>query len=174
MNIPVSDIYEKSFHKFCSDVVESRILQNNEIFRMNKLLDLFVQAVQSTQDIDAGNCRTSILKNRLKRKYPQLKFHRPSKKNQSEIIFSDTSEDSFYNVWESAMGTETEYEYIERQTNNNRHQEDLTRLYAAAQLLNKSINTSSNETKQWPPEISELTIEAAKKMVPAVLFNFLA
>ena len=37
-------LYEESFQEFCKYAVESRIIKNKEVLRMNKLKKLFVKA----------------------------------------------------------------------------------------------------------------------------------
>ena len=52
---------------------------------MGELHKKFVKQVQITENVDAS--RVFRLKSRLTRDYPQLVFHRPQARNQSEFVF---------------------------------------------------------------------------------------
>ena len=57
---------------------------------MGRLRKLFVKAKMSSQGLDASKYKTCNLKQRLRYKYPQLCFSRPSKFYKSEFVFVDT------------------------------------------------------------------------------------
>ena len=54
---------------------------------MRVLHEIFVEQVIETEGLDASNYRPTRLKTRLQRDYPQLVFHRPATRNQSELVF---------------------------------------------------------------------------------------
>ncbi len=48
---------------------------------------MFVKKVKAVENIDASNFRAFRLKARLKRDFPQLVFHQPKNRNQSEFVY---------------------------------------------------------------------------------------
>ena len=59
----------KSFDVFCETVIQSRIIENGEVFRLTKLIDLFVSIVEREENIILDDYRTYQLKKRLTKKY---------------------------------------------------------------------------------------------------------
>ena len=49
---PVDTLYKKSFDIFCRDIVEDKIIKQNTIMHMNKLVELFVEIVRENENID--------------------------------------------------------------------------------------------------------------------------
>lgn len=82
--------YGKVFLTFCSYVVEKKIIQEKQIYRMTALRRLFVKAVKDVESKDASNYKTHSLKQCLKRKYPQLCFLQPKKGYASEMVYVET------------------------------------------------------------------------------------
>lgn len=56
---------------------------------MNKVKDVFVSTAAGVENVDASNYKTSRLKQRIKKRFPQLAFHATKRKNKSEIVYSD-------------------------------------------------------------------------------------
>ena len=84
-----SPLYGKSFEAFCEQFVQTKILLDEGIFYMNKVKDVFVSTVAEVENVDASNYKTSRLKQRMKKRFPQLVFHATKRKNKSEIVYSD-------------------------------------------------------------------------------------
>ena len=80
-------LYGQSYEQFCKRVIEEKVLKGKKIMRMSKLHHLFVKTVQEVELLDASNYRPFGLKRRLQKTYPQLVFHKPYVRNQSEFVF---------------------------------------------------------------------------------------
>ena len=89
-----SYLYEKSFRIFCRQFVQTEIIQNEGIFYMKKMKDVFVNLVKEEENVDASNYKTSRLERRMQMKFLQLVFHATKRRNRSEIIFSDSMKGS--------------------------------------------------------------------------------
>ncbi len=85
-----SHLYEKSFDTFCKQFVQTEIIENEGIFFMNKIKDVFVNIVKEEENVDASNYKTSRLKQRLQTKYPQLVFHATKRRNKSEVVHTNS------------------------------------------------------------------------------------
>uniref|UniRef100_A0AAV2KVW1 Protein-tyrosine-phosphatase n=1 Tax=Knipowitschia caucasica TaxID=637954 RepID=A0AAV2KVW1_KNICA len=72
------------------EMPRGEIIHGREILRMKTLLDLFVKTVQKEEAITLKDYRADQLKYHLRQDFPQLNFHKPSKRNTSEIVFTDT------------------------------------------------------------------------------------
>ena len=84
--------YTSSFDIFCKETVEKRIIENKEIFRMNKLKDLFIKTVFEVDKIQLTSYKNGNLKRQLRSKYPQLHFIKQSQKNKCEIVLCETDD----------------------------------------------------------------------------------
>ena len=78
--------YIKSFDSFC-DFVKEQLVDCHNIFYMSKLKEEFVRTVKNIESEDATNYRTWRLKERLCERFPQLVFHTPKVRNNSEIVY---------------------------------------------------------------------------------------
>src|SRR6218665_2696779 len=74
------------FKKFCL-FNEEKILKQGEIVRMTKLCDMFNKMLKEIDSSFVG-VKTFNLKKKLRSKYPQLEFARPSLRNLSEIVYA--------------------------------------------------------------------------------------
>ena len=81
--------YEKSFDVFCEEFVKEKLIKQENIFYMKKLKKEFVKTVKRVQNEDAASYRTFRLKERLRKKFPQLVFHRPKVRTKSDIVYSE-------------------------------------------------------------------------------------
>jgi hypothetical protein len=187
---PVEDkeeiLYEESYQHLCEQVVEKRIITNKEVMLMRKLFDYFVKAVQDTDGLDASNYRAFRLKNRLKLTYPQLVFHKPSKRNMSELVFSEDLSKGMIAAEEISMcdssdtengsqeeiGTETPSTSTQKSGSN--EEEEMRTLFHAAMNLHGKIKECQNLYQSLPSTPSEFITTNAEKMVPPSLSVFLS
>ena len=49
--------YMPSFRAFCTNIIEERLIEGQEILRINKLMQLFVKCVEDTEAADASQYR---------------------------------------------------------------------------------------------------------------------
>ncbi|XP_038062706.1 uncharacterized protein LOC119733191 [Patiria miniata] len=183
--------YDVAFTQFCS-YVNQKIIVNKEILRLNKLNQQFIQQVKDTDGIDITSYKTTSLKRRLQLTFPQLCFHRPKDRRQSEIVFVDDipvdtlveDRQLLKEALHSPSTTDTDTTDLDSEATTSRKktpssflpsvdQLTLSDLFMSAQALKKEINDVDAKLP-WPPTALHLTIDAAQSFVPALLFNFLA
>ena len=80
---------EKSFDVFCEEFVKEKLIKQENIFYMKRLKKEFVKTVKRVQNEDAASYRTFRLKERLRKKFPQLVFHRPKVRTKTDIVYSE-------------------------------------------------------------------------------------
>ena len=177
-------LYEESYQKFCKQVVDKKIITDREVMLMTKLFDCFVKYVQDTEALDASNYRRFRLKKRLKLTYPQLVFHKPSKRNMSELVFCEDlsagviagEHISMCNSSDTETSSQEEREIPSTSTmkSGNNEEEDMRTLFHAAMILRGKIKECDNFYQKWPPTPSEFTTTNAEQMIPPSLSVFLS
>ncbi len=60
-------LYEKGYKKFCSDVIEKKIITERKIMHMTTLFEKFLVIVKEEEDVDASSFRQFGFKDRLKK-----------------------------------------------------------------------------------------------------------
>ena len=71
-------MYEPSFKIFCTEVVEKRIIDGQEVMRITTLRNRFVKIIEDTENMDASTYKNITLKRRLQKKCGDgLAFIRP-------------------------------------------------------------------------------------------------
>lgn len=173
--------YRKSFESFCV-FIQHELIEN---YYMTRLKKEFVMTVQKVDNEDASNFKTCRLKKRLEERFPQLVFHKPNQRFAREIVYAEKSN---YNVVaERALDgehqsdldtTDDEEESFlhnsEKQRVDNRRVA-LRELYLVAlELRNKIRSNSESWYQQWPPVACDIIDKNVKKIVPPLLFNFIA
>lgn len=174
-------LYKKSYDVFCASVIVEKIIQQKKVSRMTELHEKFIKTVQETEGIDATGYRKFRLKARLQRDYPQLIFHRPSRKNQSEFVFveewsvGEAFEKSSPEL-ETAQSSqsETDEEMHLRWTADLQKEVTLKELYDVAIALRTCMSEIRETKLPWPPTSVDFTDEMAFKMIPVKLFNFVS
>ena len=182
-----SRLYAKSFDIFCEKFIRPKIIEKEKIYYMKAIKEKFVQTVKQVEDCDASSYRTFRLKERLIEMFPQLVFHTPKKRNKSEIVYvEDISQGS---VAESYL-EETEMPMTESDDNSEEESDfeilnpgfrfceksaSLREIYSVALTLRERvINTPTKWYDQWPPLSSDMSGNKERKVVPPLLFNFVA
>ncbi|XP_077974182.1 uncharacterized protein LOC144429837 [Styela clava] len=82
--------YATAFKMFCEEFIVPRIIVNKEIFRLTFLNTLFKRYIEQFELFDSPGYRTYNLKERLKKKFPQLAFIRSKEQTCSDLVFVDT------------------------------------------------------------------------------------
>ena len=177
------ELYKQSYDVFCAKVIMEKIIQQKKVSRMTKLHEKFVKTVQETEGIDATNYRKYLLKARLQRDYPQLIFHRPDRKNQSELVFVeewsvgeafDISGETVVGQSSQSSQSETDEEIHLASTIGLQKEVTLKELYDVAISLRTSMSKIRDIKLPWPPTSVDFTDEIALKMIPVKLFNFIS
>ncbi|XP_028391978.1 uncharacterized protein LOC114516648 isoform X2 [Dendronephthya gigantea] len=168
---PTDELYQSSYIAFCSKIIDKRFIEEKQIMRMRVLHDIFVEQVMKFEKLDASNYRPTRLKARLQRDYPQLVFHRPATRNQSELVFVEE-----LSVGEVAETCETvDTEEFESDSDDEMIAEasmDNSTMFALA--LKDAIKRAPAMNATWPPSSVDLSTDQVHKMVPILLFNFIA
>lgn len=177
--------YEQSFDVFCKEFVNERLIKQDNIFYMSKLRKEFIKTVRRVENEDALGYRSFRLKKRLRKRFPQLVFHRPKLRSRSEIVYTeclsrasvaesfiDMNEETSQSSLESDSAVQTDGE---RYANMNDSRASLKELYTVGMAL-KSVLQDQPSTwyNNWPPLASDITAENVKKLVCPRLFNFMA
>eukprot|EP00794_Sanderia_malayensis_P012432 gene12432-13717_t len=179
-----SRLFAKSFDKFCQQVIQNNIIEKGKIYYMKTLKEKFVKTVEEMEDCSASSYRTFRLKERLIRKFPQLVFHTPRKRNKSEIVYAEdlrkgSVAESYLEEREEGVLTDIDSqdegtETVEQGANFQRNA-SLREIYSVALTLREcAINQQAKWYDQWPPLSSDMTQNNVKKVVPPILFNFIA
>ena len=81
-------MFQASYNEFLRKVIDERILQKKEIFRMTKLTKMFIKTIKTVEGISCPRYRSHNLKRRLRNSHPQLQFLKASKRSDSELVFT--------------------------------------------------------------------------------------
>lgn len=176
--------YEKSFDIFCEKVIDTEVINERQIKYMKDLLQKFIFIAQKTENVDASKYRAFKLKQRLIKRYPQLVFCTPTKRNVSEIVYVENL-DSSELVEEhmlhkndedcNEVDSSDDEDYVEDDNSRSTPEvNELHLLYNAALILRKKIKEIPQLNLPWPPLASDLTQDNIKKVVPCELFNVLS
>ncbi|XP_033106462.1 uncharacterized protein LOC117108533 [Anneissia japonica] len=150
---------------------------------MTKLLQLFSKIVKKHEGLEMTNYRTDQLKYRLRKDFPQLCFHKPYRRNQAEMVFTEelttgnvldllsTSEEESSPVDSSEV--ENESEEI-RPKLSHMDQEKQRTIYNAGTIVYNAIKASPTMSSPWPPTAEDINLDAVKEMVPFQLYNLIA
>ena len=78
-------MHSKSFDKFCT-IVKEQVIDNHNIWYMSRLEIVFINTVRKVESQDASRYATFRLRNRLKKRFPQLVFHTPKVRNTNDFV----------------------------------------------------------------------------------------
>ena len=167
-------------------IVKEQVIDNHSIWYMSILKTEFINTVRKVENQDASSYATFRLRNRLKKRFPQLVFHTPKVRNKNEFVYvEDLSRES---VVETLLTTisqsdtsddeeedEDEPSQCEQTSNKTNKTIELKDLYVAALALRQNIREyCSLWYKNWPPLTSDITQESVRKVVSPLLYNFVA
>ena len=153
---PIDELYKASYNAFCSAIITDKLLKQKKIMHMRQLHSIFVKQVKVTENIDASGYRVFRLKARLQRDFPELVFHRPQMRNQSEFVF----------VEEICVGDVVDSgEYVHASSESEKNSDDcgmeigfereteanLSELYNIAIVIRKAMKEVQNIKLPWPP-----------------------
>jgi hypothetical protein len=177
------NVHERSYNLFCKEVIEEKILGKHKVYYLTKLCDKFLSYL-SKEQASESIYRTSKLKIKLQRDYPQLVFFSPSRQNKSELVYGEYIETGevlekmeFESVnCESASDLEPDDEEMtgEMPQEVSQRNDEFAKLYAIALLLRSCIQETATFPRVWPPTSVDISNDAAKDITPIVLFNFIA
>lgn len=172
-------LYEKSYKKFCSEIIEKKIIEEKKIMHMATIFERFLNIVKEEENIDASSFRSFRLKERLQRNYPQLVFFIPRMRNKSEMVYVEnlSSEDILdehmtikEQISGESMGMEDDYVLPE---SSHTHLNELQILFNGAMIIRNKLSDHPGLKLPWPPLASDISNENARNVVPIELLNFL-
>lgn len=172
------ELYANAFSIFCNEVIQREIIEKKEIKYITELEQMFVSTVMEHEGLDASKYRRYLLKQRLKKAYPQLVFFTPRKRSRCEIVFVDElSADDMVDEHMSLIDLTQASDSIEDDMwdpSYNMETNELHVLYNAALILRDKIKNHPDLNLPWPPLATDITNKNAINSVPIETFNVLA
>lgn len=172
-----------AYQQFCDKIVKQRIINDGELFCMNKLHSLYMEEVDNCETQENSKIEKRTLKKKLHQDFPQLSFIQPKHKNVSEIVMCEKniptilkevvpeavsegesdSDDDFVHV--PSVGKSDHFDPEQRHV-----------LYSTGLALKNTVSNLSihKKDKFWPPTADNVNLETAEVVVPPSLFNLLA
>ena len=100
-------LYDSAFDQFCIEVIEKRIIKNNEILLLGYLLKKFTSCVQAIEMVDVPY-QAARLKKRIHMRYPQIVFHTSKTMNKGTLVYVDSMSagevaDDLQMIWKSRV-----------------------------------------------------------------------
>ena len=164
--------------------MRTQIINEESVFYIKRITKEFVKTVARVENADASNYRTFRLKERLRERFPQLVFHTPTVRNKSEIVYVECLSQG--SVAESFLGEEIgasesdqelegEVDIAAKKASHDYTGATLKDMFTVGLTLRNILRGLTLDWyDSWPPLASEFTAENVKKLVPPLLFNFIA
>ena len=173
-------MYELSFETFCSKVIDHKIIGLKKVYRLNDLTDYFIKTVKRVENFDAGKYKSSRLKGRLIKRYPDLVFHRPSDRRQSELVFLGNEEGGA--VILDDYNSEIDSQDSQQSQSETESNDDISRsfnishsvFHQVCMQIKGALDEARGIKNGWPPLSSDFTVENIESGIPPILYNFLA
>ena len=174
-------MYDKAFDEFCVQIIEKRIIGNNEVLLLGYLLKKFIGCVQTIEKIDV-TYQAARLKKRIQTRYPQLIFQLSKTMNKGTLVYADSVTagdvaDTYQDL--STLDSQSEDEDdIEHEVSDNdfggREDSMTENMYFTALEVKKLLTKCKGVSSEWPPDSQDLTLSLARQSIPVKLYNFLA
>ena len=174
-------MYDKAFDEFCVQIIEKRIIGNNEVLLLGYLLKKFIGCVQTIEKIDV-TYQAARLKKRIQTRYPQLIFQLSKTMNKGTLVYADSLTagdvaDTYQDL--STLDSQSEDEDdIEHEVSDNdfggREDSMTENMYFTALEVKKLLTKCKGVSSEWPPDSQDLTLSLARQSIPVKLYNFLA
>ncbi|XP_070566914.1 uncharacterized protein [Ptychodera flava] len=170
-------MYAPSFKKFCDEVVQRRLIDNDEVVPINVLKNIFIKMINDIEDIDASSYKNMYLKKRLKQRFgDKIKFLRPHMQK-CELVMAHKESDSGGRILNiTHTDSESEEDEAESQSfaaHSNSQQHEMLEMIHSAMNIHATLEKAQG-VAAWPPRAEDLTIQRSRDIVPTKLFNFLA
>ena len=179
-------LYDKAFDVFCLQVIEKRMIQNNEVLLLTYLLKKFISCVQDIEKIDVPYQATR-LKKIIQDRYPQLIFQTSKTMTKGTLVYvdsmtagdvADACQDLFTLESQSEDEDDDDDDQYEGNDNSFKRQTDAVsmnkNMYFAALEVRKLLTESKGVNSEWPPDSHDLTLLLARESISVKLYNFLA
>jgi hypothetical protein len=160
--------YTESFSDIVTDIDPD--LERGKAFSMSSLLNKF-KAIAKTRNLDAQSYTAQRLKLRLQNYFKdRIVFHRPIDQAKSEIVYS--SKISIEDVINASFMNREQCAYHEDSNDlciDDREEDKEQILYKAAMII-KSEASKCTGIQISPLNISELSLQCARRMIPDELY----
>ncbi|XP_050401088.2 uncharacterized protein LOC126817954 [Patella vulgata] len=143
-------MYKKAFEKFSSEIITKKIINDNEILYMSKLLAVFKSYVDKVEDLDAFDYRSSNLKSRLRVKFPQLEFCQLTYDLKSEIVFVEDTYPSESSPTESTETESSTSEFVSSYENSWETKSSSSESLPFCENSRETIETKSSSSESLP------------------------
>ena len=173
--------YQKAYEKFFESIVVPKIIEAKEILLLTSLRESFIMIVKQVEGVDTSY-RTSNLKQRMSKSYPQLQFTLAMPLGY--IVYSGAYEAS--DLVRSALGQiDIDHDSQESEEDGSPHNassapqqsdpDELLTNFMSSQIVKNAVQDSlSTFHTPWPPTAEILNINTVKALVPHQLFNWIA
>ncbi|XP_050407183.1 uncharacterized protein LOC126822361 isoform X2 [Patella vulgata] len=141
-------LYSDVYAMFCEDVLQKKLIDNQDILPMTKLTEMFNNMVKDKIGENAKFIRADRLKYKIKKDFPQLTFCSQHRKNLSELVYIDAL------PVESFMDT-LRFSTTEERTGTNESDVDLD-VNLEKTLFDASLIIKFLLACPWPPTSSDL------------------
>eukprot|EP00112_Aurelia_sp_Birch-Aquarium-sp1_P021991 Seg6054.2 transcript_id=Seg6054.2/GoldUCD/mRNA.D3Y31 product="hypothetical protein" protein_id=Seg6054.2/GoldUCD/D3Y31 len=141
---------------------------------------MFMKKVTEIEGIDASNFRSFRLKEKLQRDNPQLVFHQPKIRNQSEFVYveelsaGDVAEEQTQVRRNDNIDNDSDDEEMDFEMPCSSQAVAFSEFYAVGLALRNCIKGAADLNTPWPPTSVDLTEQNAFRMIPVHLFNFIS
>ena len=172
-------LYDEAFDRFCEEIVQKRIIDQEEILLLSYLLKKFVDYLKDLNDTAVVPYQASRLKKRIASRYPQVSFHASRTMNKGTLVYADSISPGHVadNLMEfecdSSDGEPQEEEESFIQNIDDRYDCSSRQLFHSAMEI-RNLLKESKGVVDWPPDSNDLTVDNAKQAIPTKLFNFVA
>ncbi|GBM17909.1 hypothetical protein AVEN_108996-1 [Araneus ventricosus] len=150
---------------------------------MEKLSEIFHATLRSLNPTQTFKVSNRQLKRWLQRDFPQIVFVKPKQKNLSELVLCHLTPDQPVLIEHNFNSSATETDAVESEEETtelptkfpvNYDSESKAILYKAAFILSNILRNSPVLQCKWPPTAEDFNEANIEKMIPTLLFNFLA
>ena len=175
--------YIKVYDKFCETVIVPQILQDKKLLLLKSLTESFVKIIKEVEGVESSY-RSSNLKNRLSKTFPQLQFTYDAR--MGYIVYSvaiSASELVEDHVEPMSAGTDSDENNLSEPSTSQpsasqptypSNQENVRTMFFSSQIVKNAIHDSVAKFQSpWPPTATNLNIGCARQLVPHELFNWM-
>ncbi|GBN58197.1 hypothetical protein AVEN_159189-1 [Araneus ventricosus] len=150
---------------------------------MEKLSEIFHATLRNLNPTQTFKVSNRQLKRWLQRDFLQIVFVKPKQKNLSELVLYHLTPDQPVLIEHNFNSSATETDAVESEEETtelptkfpaNYDSESKAILYKAAFILSNILRNSPVLQCKWPPTAEDFNEANIEKMIPSLLFNFLA
>ena len=172
------NLYSKAFEVFCNEVIDAKIIKQQEILLLSHLHRRFSFYMKSLENVENSSINSYRLRQRIQKSYPQNVFHPSRTRRRGTLVYSETvttgfvadENDAVDHLSTAEENTEGEDSQLDGPSNN-RPTNSIKEMYYTALEL-RDVIKGYQTNLSWPPDSHELSFDNAKAAIPVKLFNF--